>query len=271
MRISNKMISDRIKEIVEQRKKSLGKDLDYLKHVDGKSIKEDRKSLSESINNNQGISIISEIKPASPTLGNIRTDIDVKAVAKEMESSGVIGLSILTEPNYFNGSYDNLKLAVSSTKIPCLMKDFVVDPVQFKIAANLGATNILIISSICNLERDYQLAMENGLEPLIEIHDIGEIRDIRHLFDIGHNPKVIGVNNRNLKTMNIDLNTSKQIIPELKQEFGEKIQIISESGVNTLEDIKFIQPSGVDAFLIGSSIMQSMNIKEKILELRGIK
>jgi indole-3-glycerol phosphate synthase len=113
--------------------------------------------------------------------------------------------------------------------------------------------------------------MENGLEPLIEIHDIEEMRDIRHLFDIGYNPKVIGVNNRNLKTMNIDLNTSKQIIPELKQEFGEKIQIISESGVNTLEDIKFIQPSGVDAFLIGSSIMQSMNIKEKILELRGIK
>ena len=265
------MISNKIIEIVEQRKKSLIKDIDYMKNIDGKSIRDERKTLSESIKSNQEISIISEIKPASPTLGNIKTNIDVKAVAKEMESSGVIGLSILTEPNYFNGSYDNLKLAVSNTKISCLMKDFVVHPVQFKIAANLGATNILIISSICNLEREYQLAMENGLEPLIEIHDIEEMRDIRHLFDIGYNPKVIGVNNRNLKTMNIDLNTSIQIIPELKQEFGEKIRIISESGVNTLEDIKFIQPYGADAFLIGSAIMQSMNIKEKILELRGIK
>lgn len=265
------MISDKIKEIVKLRKKSLGKDIEYLNNIDGNSIRKNRKTLSESIKSNQGISIISEIKPASPTLGNIRTNIDVKSVTKEMESSGVIGLSVLTETNYFNGSYDNLKLAVSNTKIPCLMKDFVVDPIQYKIAAVLGATNILIINSICKLEKEYQLAMENGLEPLIEIHDIEEMRDIQHLFDIGHDPKLIGINNRNLKTMNIDLNTSKQIIPVLKQDFGKKVQVISESGVNTLEDIQFIQPTGADAFLIGSSIMQSDNIKEKILELRGIK
>ncbi len=264
------MISDKIKEIVEQRKNSIVKDIEYLKNVNGNSIRKNKKTLSESIKNNQEISIISEIKPASPTLGNIRTHIDLKSVAKEMESSGVIGLSILTETNFFKGSYENLKLAVLNTKIPCLMKDFVVDPVQYKIAAVLGATNILIINKICELEKEYQLAMENGLEPLIEIHDAEELRDIRHLFDIGYDPKLIGVNNRNLKTMDIDLNTSKQIIPILKQEFGKKVQVISESGVNTLEDIKLIQPSGADAFLIGSSIMQSDNIKEKILELRGI-
>jgi len=265
------MISDKIKEIVEQRKKSLGKDITYLKNYDGKSNRKGRKTLSESINNNQEISIISEIKPSSPTLGSIRMDIDVKNVAREMEMSGVIGLSVLTEPNYFNGSYENLGLAVSNTKLPCLMKDFVVDPVQFKIAQKIGATNILIINSICNLEKKYRLAIKHGLEPLIEIHDIKEMRDIRHLFDIGLDPKLIGVNNRNLKTLEIDLNTSKKIIPELKQEFGEFIQVISESGVNTLEDIKFIQLSGADAFLIGSSIMQSKDIREKILELRGIK
>ena len=264
------MISDKIKEIVEQRKKSIGKDIEYLNNIDGNSIIRNRQTLSESIKKNQGISIISEIKPSSPTLGNIKIHIDVKHVAKEMESSGVIGLSILTETIFFDGSYDNLKLAVSNTQIPCLMKDFVVDPVQYQIAAILGATNILIINSICDLEKEYQLALENGLEPLIEIHDIDEIRDIRHLFDIGHNPKLIGVNNRNLKTMNIDLNTSKLIIPVLKQDFGEKFQVISESGVNTFEDIEYLQPSGADAFLIGSSIMQSDNIREKILELRGI-
>ena len=145
------MISDKIKEIVEQRKKALGKDIEFLNSIDENSIRKNRKPLSESIKNNQGISIISEIKPSSPTLGNIRTHIDVKSVAKEMESSGVIGLSVLTETNYFNGSYDNLKLAISNTNIACLMKDFVVDPVQYKIAAVLGATNILIINSICDL------------------------------------------------------------------------------------------------------------------------
>lgn len=265
------MISDKIKEIVDQRKKSLEKDTDFLKSLVRKPLRENRKALSESIKSNQGISIISEIKTTSPSLGNIRSHINVTKLAQEMESSGVIGLSILTETNYFNGSYENLDLAVSNTKLPCLMKDFVVDPVQYKIAALLGATNILIINSICNLENEYQLALEYGLEPLIEIHDIEEMRDIRHLFDIGHDPKLLGVNNRNLKTMNIDLNTSKQIIPELKQEFGKKIRVVSESGVITLEDIKYIQPSGADAFLIGSSIMQSDNIKDKILELRGIK
>jgi indole-3-glycerol phosphate synthase len=263
------MIADIIKEIVEQRKKSIGKDIEYLNNIDGNSISKDRRTLSESIKNNQGISIISEIKPSSPTLGNIRAHIDVKYVAEEMERSGVIGLSILTETNFFDGSYDNLKLAVSNTRISCLMKDFVVDPVQYHIAAILGATNILIINSICDLEKEYQLALENGLEPLIEIHDVNELRDIQHLFDIGHVPKLIGVNNRNLKTMNIDLNTSKQIIPVLKQDFGEEIQVISESGVNTFEDIEYLQPSGADAFLIGSSIMQSDNIREKILDLRG--
>lgn len=265
------MISNKIIEIVEQRKKSLIKDIDYMKNIDGKSIRDDRKTLSESIKSNQEISIISEIKPASPSLGTIRLDIDVKTVVNEMESSGVIGLSVLTEPNYFSGSYENLEVAVSNTKLPCLMKDFVVDPVQYKIAADLGATNILIINSICTLEDEYCLAMEYGLEPLIEIHEIEEMRDIRHLFDIGFNLKLIGVNNRNLKTLKINLITSKQIIPELKQEFGEKIQVVSESGINTLEDIKFIQPYGADAFLIGSSIMQSNNIKKKIHELRGLK
>jgi indole-3-glycerol phosphate synthase len=265
------MISDKIKEIVEQRKKSLEKDFDYLRHIDGKSFKIKRYTLSESIKNNQEISIISEIKPASPSLGNIRKDIDVRTVANEMESSGVIGLSVLTEPNYFCGSYENLELALSSTKIPCLMKDFVVDPVQYKIASGIGTPNILIINSICILENEYRLAMEYGLEPLIEIHEIEEIRDVRHLFDIGFKPKLIGVNNRNLKTLHINLNASKQIIPELKQEFGEKIQVVSESGIHTLEDIRFIQPHGADAFLIGSSIMQSKNIKEKIYEFRGLK
>ena len=267
----NNMISDKIKEIVKQRENSLGKDNEYLKEMNGELKRDRRKPLSESIKNNQGISIISEIKPASPTLGNIRRDIDVKSVAKDMESSGVIGLSVLTEPNYFCGSFENLKIAVSNTKLPCLMKDFVIDPVQFKIAQNIGATNILIINSICNLENQYSLAIKHGLEPLIEIHDIEELHDIQHLFDIGHNPKLIGVNNRNLKTMNIDIKISKQIIPRLKEEFGEKLIIVSESGINTIEDIKFIQPSGADAFLIGSSIMQSNNIKSKILELRGLK
>ena len=93
---------------------------------------------------------------------------------------------------------------------------------------------------------------------------------MKHLFDIGLSPKLIGVNNRNLMTLKIDLNTSKEIIPKIREEFSENVQIVSESGINTIDDIKFLQSSGADAFLIGSSIMQSNNIKQKILELRGV-
>ena len=264
------MISNKIKEIVEQRKKSIQKDMDFMRNIGREIFKDNRKPLSEIIKNNQEISIISEIKPASPTLGYIKKNINVKAIATEMESAGVIGLSVLTEPNYFNGSYENLKLAIESTKLPCLMKDFVVDEIQYMIAAQIGATNILIINSICNLEDSYHTALEYNLEPLIEIHDIEEIKNIRHIYDIGLKPTLIGVNNRNLKTLEINLKTSKVIIPKLKEEFGDKIQVVSESGINTVVDINSILPYKVDAFLIGSSIMQSNNIKEKILELRGI-
>lgn len=264
------MISDKIKEIVEQRKNSIEKDLIYLESLKGKNLKDHRKSLSEAIKDNSEISLISEIKLASPTLGEIRKPLNLNSIVREMENSGVVGLSILTEPNYFNGSYDNLKLAVINTKLPCLMKDFVVNPVQFKIAAQIGATNILIINSICNINEMYKLAIDYQLEPLIEIHEKEEIKEIKNLIEIGFEPKLIGVNNRNLKTLNIDLRTSKEIIPKLKEEFGEKIQIISESGIKSREDINSITPTGVNAFLIGSSIMQSDNISKKILELRGV-
>jgi len=264
------MISNKIKEIVEQRQKSIDKDRDFKFQLGESAYKDNRQTLSEAIKKESGISIISEIKPASPTLGEIRKEIDTKAIAQEMESSGVVGLSILTEPNFFNGSYENLKLGVENTKLPCLMKDFVVDPVQYMIASQLGATNILIINSICNLEESYRSALDYGLEPLIEIHEVEELRDIKHLFDIGLKPKLIGVNNRNLKTLEINLNTSKEIIPKLKAKFGEEIVIISESGVNNINDINFLLQYQADAFLVGSSIMKSDNIKEKILTLRGV-
>lgn len=264
------MISNKIREIVDQRKEHIQIDFDFKRDIGKEVFKDNRKALSETIRSNQDISIISEIKPASLTLGDIRKNLDVLTVATEMESAGVIGLSVLTEPNYFNGSYENLKLAVESTKLPCLMKDFVVNDIQYMIAAQIGATNILIINSICNLEDAYRTALGYGLEPLIEIHDIEEIKDIRHIYDIGLKPTLIGVNNRNLKTLEIDLNTSKVIIPKLKEEFGDKIQVVSESGIKTLDDIKSIIPYKADAFLIGSSIMLSNKIREKILELRGI-
>ena len=116
----------------------------------------------------------------------------------------------------------------------------------------------------------YELALEFNLEPLVEIHDITEINDLIHLREIGLRPTLIGVNNRNLKTLEVDLNTSELLIPKVKKLFEGKITVISESGINTVDDIKFLQSCGADGFLIGSSIMKSNDIKQKILHLRGI-
>ena len=267
------MASNKINEIVEKRKHSIAEDIKYKISLNSHVFRDNRSYLSKAIKDNSGISIISEIKPASPTLGDIRKNIDIKELAKEMERAGVVGLSILTEPNYFNGSYENLKLAVESTKLPCIMKDFVVDSVQCFIAYQLGATNILIINSIVDqrLEDMVSTAIEYRLEPLIEIHDVEEIEDIKNLVDIGLAPMIIGVNNRNLKTLEIDLNTSNVIIPKLKKEFGNEIVVISESGIQNYEDIQYLQPTGADGYLIGSSIMKSDSIHDKILSLRGVK
>ncbi len=265
------MVSDKIREIVYRRKESISIDKEYSNNFNQEIKNTNRIPLSEAIKKKNGISIISEIKPASPTLGDIKKDINVKETVKLMENLDVVGLSILTEPYFFSGSYANLKIAVQNTNIPCLMKDFVVDPVQIFIANQLGATNILLINAIenQNLDEYYELAIKYNLEPLIEIHDRKEIKDLKHLFDIGFSPKLIGVNNRNLNTLEINLNTSKEIIPILRNEFGEIIQIISESGINSHSDINHLLSYGANAFLIGSSIMQSTDIKKKILSLKG--
>jgi indole-3-glycerol phosphate synthase len=259
-----------LSEILKSRKKSLSEQLKLRQFLEAGNIQHGRKTLSETIKNNEGISIISEIKPASPSHGNIRKDMNITEIVHIMEESGAIGLSVLTEPIYFNGSFLNLYLAAKEIKIPCLMKDFVFSEAQFEIAKNFGATNILLINLLRNIEEMYELSKAFNLEPLIEIHEITEIKDLIHLKEIGIVPPLIGVNNRDLKTLEVDLNTSKLLIPEVKKLYNDRVTVVSESGINSYEDIEYLQSCGADAYLIGSSIMQSNDIKKKILYLRGI-
>ena len=264
------MMPNILSDIIKSRKKSLTDQIHLISALNTDELNHKRKKISEAIKIHNGISIISEIKPASPSQGDIRRDMNITEIAKSMEVAGVIGLSVLTEPNYFNGSFLNLYLALKETTIPCLMKDFVFSEYQFKIARDIGATNILLINLLGNLEKMYELALEFNLEPLIEIHDITEINDLIYLRETGINPPLIGVNNRNLKTLKVNLNTSKLLIPKIKELFSDRVTVISESGISTHDDVKFLQSCGADGFLIGSSIMLSNDIKQKILYLRGI-
>ncbi|MHA1783701.1 MAG: indole-3-glycerol-phosphate synthase [Promethearchaeota archaeon] len=256
-------------EILKTREKSLKEQMRELPFLKSFNFRKDNLTLKKSIDAYEGISIISEIKTASPSRGIIKNDIDILEIVHCMEKAGVVGFSILTEPLYFNGSFLNLKSVVENTSLPCLMKDFVFTEEQFKIAHDLGVTNILIINLLGNTEKMLDLAIKFKLEPVVEIHEQAEIKNLAHFKEIGLNISLIGVNNRNLKTLKVDLNTSKNLIPKIKEIFDEKITIISESGIKTHEDIRFLQSCGADAFLVGTSIMQSKNIEQVILHLRG--
>ncbi|MHA1232464.1 MAG: indole-3-glycerol-phosphate synthase [Candidatus Helarchaeota archaeon] len=256
-------------EIINRRRKTIKNELKKYKNYIKRREVDNRSPISDRIKADD-ISIISEIKISSPSQGKLREELDLVQTVKEMESGGVIGLSVLTEPDYFNGSFENLKVAVETTELPCLMKDFVIDEIQLMIANGLGARNVLLINKIGNIEEMYQKCIELELEPLIEIHSIEELKDIENLYEIGINPRLIGVNNRDLDTLKVDLNNSRIIIPELKRMCGEKIKVISESGIYTRKDVEFVSESGADAILVGTSIMKADNVKEKIYELRGL-
>ncbi len=268
------MTSNLISEIVEKRIHGLDKDKEYYSTLSNNLTNKPRKVLSKALKVNSSISIVSEVKFSSPSLGEIRRTAgmeDVKEIISQMEGAGVVGLSVLTEPNYFKGSYENLRYAKECSLLPCLMKDFVVHDVQISLGFKLGASNILLINSILKntLKNFVDKALKQNVEPVIEIHEQKEIKDIISLYDSGCHQFVVGVNNRNLKTLDINLDVSRALIPSLKNILGKKIPIISESGINSHEDIESLRSCGADGFLIGSSIMKSNNIKEKILELKG--
>ncbi len=204
--------------------------------------------------------IITEIKPASPSKGKIKeiNEKNILDIAKAMIEGGCIGISILTEPNYFNGSYKNLIL-VRRFDIPILMKDFIIDKYQIDIANEIGANAILLIVKALgdDLGKFLDYADDYKLECLVETHNEKEI-DIA----LNFGAKIIGINNRDLDTLKIDLSTTERLSSLIPK---NKIKI-SESGIYKRNELKYVLEC-CDAALIGSSIMESNNIMEKVKTL----
>jgi len=220
-----------------------------------------RKAILECKDN----AIIAEIKSASPSLGTIRTNINTQEVTMKMEKGGAVGISVLTEPKHFNGSLNALKAAREATKLPILMKDIIIVTDQIEVAAQLGANAVLLIEALfdrgcCEMDRDKMIAFSHskGLEVLLETHTEQEFQKA-----LDSEADLVGINNRNLENLKINLNTTKQILEKHK---NPKKTIITESGIRTKTDLKFLRSCGANAFLIGSSIMLDGNIEEKIRE-----
>ncbi len=198
--------------------------------------------------------IISEIKFSSPSRGKISDPSDANSIAQKMVSAGACGISVLTEPEFFSG--DLGYLGQIKVPVPLLRKDFIIDELQIAESRHYGADSVLLIARILgeNLERFISRSRSFGMEPLVEVHTREELELV-----LETSASLIGVNNRDLDTLEIDLDTTRKmskLVPE------EKI-VVSESGIETVEDLKRLEEYA-DAFLIGTSIMQSGGLEAKI-------
>ncbi len=228
-----------------------------------------RQFLSDTIreimrNRNGRMPIIAEMKFASPSAGILRNQRDLDQLLTQMQAGGACGISILTEPLYFQGSFDNLRYAATRTSLPLLMKDFLVDRYQVRTGRACGASNILVIAAICDLATYIPLITTTSLEPLIEIHAEHEIPQLERF-----HPKLVGVNNRNLQNLKIDFEISRRLIPKVRDLLGDDVIILSESGVKSRQDVDLLHSYGADGCLVGSSLMEAENLCAKLQELVG--
>lgn len=211
-----------------------------------------------------GMSYICEVKKASPSKGVIATEFPYMDIAKEYEEAGASAISVLTEPYYFQGSNQYVKEISAAVSTPCLRKDFTVDEYMIYEAKLLGASAVLLICAILEqdrLVRYLNLAHELGLDALVETHDAEEVK---RALDSG--ARIIGVNNRNLKTFEVDIHNCM----ELRHLVPKDRIFVAESGIHTEDDIKMLTEAKVDAMLIGEALMRQADKKATLAKWKSL-
>ena len=212
-----------------------------------------------------GISFICEVKKASPSKGIIAEDFPYLEIARDYERAGADCISVLTEPDYFKGADEYLKEISSEVSIPTIRKDFIIDEYQIYEAKLLGASCVLLIAALLDTKtlREYKDICDGlGLSALVEAHDEAEIESAK-----AAGARMIGVNNRDLRTFTVDINNSIR----LRGLVPEEILFVAESGIKTADDIIALCKAGVNGVLIGETLMRSKNKKEMLDMLRDQK
>lgn len=259
-----------LNQIVEQTKNDLGKKKGRITSRDLESFEcyeKERRGFRNSLSNKSALSIIAEIKKASPSKGIIRSDFDPVKIAESYISGGASALSILTDKPFFEGSLSYLEDISIRFDIPLLRKDFIVDPYQVKEARAFGADAVLLIVSITNgmqLSELIHASAEYSLDTLVECYSEEEV-DTIDWDDV----KLFGVNNRDLNTFNVDLHRGVEL---LRKSPDETVRV-SESGLSAVKDLKFLVDNGIDAALIGEYFMRQPDpgraLQELIEQLNG--
>jgi indole-3-glycerol phosphate synthase len=209
------------------------------------------------------LNILAELKPASPSREVLRDPFDAAGLGTELEAAGAVALSVLTEPEFFNGSLKNLRDARDKIKLPVLRKDFIFDPWQvWEARANDSDSFLLIVAALSDraLQDLLALGREMKMEALVEVHTGAELD---RALAVG--AKIVGVNNRDLKTLDVRVETSFDLIERIPEE----CVAVSESGLRTHDDLVRLRAAGFDAFLIGEQLMQARDPGAALRELLG--
>jgi len=228
------------------------------------NLEKSSKDLIQIIKSNPRPTLLTEIKFASPSLGKIRTITNPASIAEQMIAGGSKALSILTQPNLFHGSPEYFMKVRQAVDVPLLMKDIMIENVQIDAAEKMGADYILLIQSLFDqgflkeIDEFIEYAHKKELKILLEVHTKQEFVNA-----LDTKADLIGINNRNLDTLEIDLKTTATVL----EGYEKTRPIISESGIETIDDIQYLKKCGADAFLIGASIMKSDNIEEQVRKL----
>ncbi|HEY3246704.1 MAG TPA: indole-3-glycerol phosphate synthase TrpC [bacterium] len=210
-----------------------------------------------------GLSVIAEIKGASPSAGPIRETFDPVAIAGAYAAGGAVALSVLTDARYFHGSWDALAQVCRASTLPVLCKEFVIDPYQIDEARRSGAAAVLLIAAVLDgaqLRNFLGSARERGLSALVEVHTPDETA-----VAVDAGADIIGINNRDLQTLRVDVQTTAHLRPMIPP----GVLVVSESGFARRSDVQQVEQVGVDAVLIGTALMASSDPAATLRELRG--
>ncbi|MBK8090487.1 MAG: indole-3-glycerol phosphate synthase TrpC [Verrucomicrobiaceae bacterium] len=209
------------------------------------------------------LAMIAEVKRASPSAGTISADFDPLTIARGYEKAGASAISVLTDEKFFQGRLDYLSLIRQQLDIPCLRKDFIIHEAQIFEAVVAGADAILLIVAALDqptLEHLLEVAHTFQLDALVEVHDLPELERA-----LATDARIIGVNNRNLKSFTVDLGTTEQ----LAEEVPDDIILVAESGIKTPQDAARLAEAGADALLVGETLMRSANVMIDLPALRA--
>jgi indole-3-glycerol phosphate synthase len=221
------------------------------------------RDISASLNDKENINLICEVKKASPSKGLILINYDPVKIAKIYEEAGAKAISVLTESDFFLGSLNDLRDVKNATSIPVLRKDFIIDEYQLYESRYFGADCVLLITRILEkseLENFIRLAKKLNLQCLVEVHTKNELKKALEC-----EAENIGINNRNLDSLNVNIKTSLSLFPSIPP--GKRV--VSESGIKGKKEIEMLKNCGINSFLIGESLLTSSDIKAKMKELLG--